>query len=107
MLLNRDAVILRVMRFPGSLFAIDQDADRAPPRAKGHHHAPLRTNRHETGGRNQLDGQDKQRQRGQQTPRDFRLSYCPRHQARLNLPPCICHQVKLTQIALDVNVKLS
>ena len=79
MLLNRDAVILRMMHFPGSLIAINQDADCALPRTEGHHHAPLCTNRHETGGRNQLDGQDKQRQRGKQAPRDFRLSDCPRH----------------------------
>ena len=107
MLLNRAAIILRMMFFPRRLFAIDQDADRALPRTEGHHHAPLRTNRHEADGRNQLDGQDKQRQRGQQAPRDLRLSDCPRHQAPLNLPPRFCHQAKLPQIALDVNVKLS
>ncbi|GLV29278.1 hypothetical protein TomTYG75_17980 [Sphingobium sp. TomTYG75] len=107
MLLNRDAVILRMMFFPRRLIAIDQDADRALPRTERHHHAPIRTNRHETGRRNQLDGQDKQRQRGQQAPRDFRSSDCPRHKAPLNLPRPDCHQGKLPQIALDVNVKLS
>ena len=107
MLLNRDTVILRMIRFPRGLFTIHQDADRALPRTEGHHHAPIRTNRHKTGGRNQLDGQDKQRQRGQQAPRDFRLSDRPRHERPLNLPRCFCHQVKLTQIILDVNVNLS
>ena len=107
MLLNRAAVVLRMMFFPRRLIAIDQNADRALSGTEGHYHAPFRTNRHETAGRNQLDGQDKQRQRGQQASRDLRLSDCPRHQAPLNLPPCFCHQVKLTQIALDVNVNLS
>ena len=67
--MNRSALILRMMGFSRRLFAIHQNADRALTSTERHQYALRGAHRHETGWRDQLDGKDKQRHRGQQAPR--------------------------------------
>lgn len=107
MLLNRRALILRMMRFRRSAFAIYQNAYRTLTSAERHQHALPRANRHEARWRDQLNGKDKQRHRGQQAPRAFRMSDCPRHGRSLTRPTPRCHHVKMPQIVLDVNVNVA
>lgn len=106
MLLNRPVLIWH-MRFVGHSLSINHDAHGALTGTQRHHNALRGTNRHEPGRCDELDRKDKHRQYGQQTPRKSRLSDHPRHGTPLSRPRPPCHQAKLTQITLDVNVNLS
>jgi hypothetical protein len=77
MLLHRRAFILPVGRFS----PINQHIDGALPSAERHHYPVIGADGHEAGRGDQLDGENKQSQRGEKAASAFRLSDCPQHDA--------------------------
>ena len=90
MLLDWSAIIPGMIP-AGCMVAIDHDIDRALPGTQRDNNAPIRPHRHEAGWRDQLNGEDKQRQRSQKTPRSFGLSDRPRHAAATSVRGAGCH----------------
>ena len=62
MLLDWSAIIPGMI-LAGCLAAIDHDIDSTLPGTQRDNNAPIRPHRHEAGWRDQLNGEDKQRQR--------------------------------------------
>ncbi len=90
MLLDWSAIIPGMI-LAGCLAAIDHDIDSTLPGTQRDNNAPIRPHRHEAGWRDQLNGEDKQRQRSQKTPRSFGLSDRPRHAAATSVRGAGCH----------------